>query len=127
MRPVDTPCFVEAFAVRLKRPRLRLDAASLNLLQVYRWPGNVRELENAIERAAVLSRDGVLRPQDLPPEIVRAGLSRDAGGDLLSRPLADVEQEHILAVLERTGGRRDRAAKILGISPTTLWRRLREK
>jgi DNA-binding NtrC family response regulator/predicted hydrocarbon binding protein len=119
--------FVETFAARLKRPRLRLDAASLDLLQAYRWPGNVRELENAIERAAVLSRDGVLRPQDFPPEVVRTGLSRGAGADPLSRSLADVEREHIRAVLERTGGRRDRAAEILGISPVTLWRRLRKQ
>ena len=57
---------VEKTAARLGIARLRLDATTLDCLSSYAWPGNVRELENAIERAAVFCKDGVIRPENLP-------------------------------------------------------------
>ena len=85
----------------------------------------MRELENAVERAAVLSAGGVIRPHDLPPEIVRSVSAAEPQADPLAQTLAQVEERHIRAVLERTGGNRTRAAEALGISPSTLWRRLK--
>jgi len=117
--------FVERFARALGKPGLRLDATCVDYLQAHRWPGNVRELENAIERAAVLSAGGVIRPHDLPPEIVRSVSAAEPQADPLTQTLAEVEERHIRAVLERTGGNRTRAAQTLGISPSTLWRRLK--
>jgi len=120
--------FVEKFSRALKRPGLRLDAACRDLLQAYSWPGNVRELENAIERAAVLSPGDAILPENLPPSVLscrsmtRAGV---LGRDPLDVPLADLEREHIQAVMERTGGNRTQAARALGISSATLWRKLR--
>ena len=118
--------FVSRLARRLKMPALRLDAACLDYLLNYAWPGNVRELENAIERAAVLSREGTILPEHLPPGILQA---RQRPGKALSvrRTLAQVEKEHIQAVLESTGGNRTQAAQILAISPATLWRKLRSE
>jgi two-component system response regulator HydG len=117
--------FVDQLSKKLKLPQLRLHATCLDYLQAYDWPGNVRELENAIERAAVFCKDGLILPEDLPGHILHAQ-SKRAGGDPLTRTLAQVEDEHIHAVLELTGGNRSRAAKILGISPATLWRKLKE-
>ena len=97
----------------------------LDLLQAYAWPGNVRELENAIERAAVLSRDGTISPEYLPAALLGpVGLASRPGD--VRRPLAEVERDHIQGVLKLTGGNRTRAAGILGISTTTLWRKLRD-
>ncbi len=117
--------FVGQFARRLRRPKLHLDAACLDFLQAYPWPGNVRELENAIERGAVLCEGDAILPEHLPPSIVHATGRRRGTAEPVLRPLADVEQDHIHAVLEAVGGNRTRAAAILGISPATLWRRLK--
>jgi len=114
--------FVERLAKQLKRQDLRLDATTLDYLQAYSWPGNVRELENAMERAAVLCGDAVIKPQDLPPEIVQR--TRLQAGNVM-RSLAQVEADHIFAVLDTTGGNKKQAAEILGISYATLWRRLK--
>ncbi len=117
--------FVGRLSRRLKMPQLRLHATCLDYLQAYYWPGNVRELENAIERAAVFCKDGLILPEDLPAHIVHSRSMRDGASDPLTRTLEQVEKSHIQAVLEVTGGNRTRAARILGISPTTLWRKLK--
>jgi len=117
---------VERLAKRLKIPHLRLDATCVDYLQAYSWPGNVRELENAIERAAVLSPEGVILPDYLPPHLVGEAAERVGHYEQLSKPLARVEMEHIMAVLRSTGENRTRTAEILGISPATLWRKLKQ-
>ena len=116
---------VQRLSRRLKMPDLTLDASCLDTLQRSPWPGNVRELENALERAAVLSEDSRIRPGDLPPDVA----DLDTGGvrvaDPPTRSLKEVEERHICAVLEYTGDNRTRAARILGIGDTTLWRKLK--
>jgi two-component system response regulator HydG len=115
--------FVERFRTKLKLPALRLSPKSIDFLTNYPWPGNVRELENAIEHAAILSRDGRLTPDLFPRGIVHraAGTPAAAG----KRSLAEVEKEHIQEILRQTGNNRRQAAAILGISTATLWRRLK--
>ena len=115
-------------AKRLKIPNLHMDATCMAYLEAYPWPGNVRELENSLERAAVLCKDGHVMPEDFAPHILSAnGVSRHSSVGSIMRSLADVEKEHILAVLEEVGGNKARAAKVLGISSTTLWRKMREQ
>jgi transcriptional regulator with PAS, ATPase and Fis domain len=118
--------FVERFQTRLKRPELRLASSSINYLLTYHWPGNVRELENAIEHAAVLSRDGQITAELLPASVQQGGepIARSSGGH---RPLAEVERLHIQTVLKHCDGNRRKAAAALGISTATLWRRLKER
>jgi DNA-binding NtrC family response regulator len=116
--------FTRRLQEKLKFERLELDPATLTQLEAHAWPGNVRELENALERAAVMSEDGWIRPEHLPPELQssrRAWVVGGSGG----RSLADLERDYILAVLDETNGSRSRAAAILGISTTTLWRKLK--
>ncbi|MBN2576279.1 MAG: sigma 54-interacting transcriptional regulator [Deltaproteobacteria bacterium] len=115
--------FVDRLSSKLKLPGLRLSADSIRYLIAYPWPGNVRELENAIEHAAVLSRDGRLTPELLPPGIVHPTAARAARGQRLDA----VQLDHIREVLRQSSGNRRRAAATLGISTTTLWRKLKQQ
>ena len=87
----------------------------------YNWPGNVRELRNTIEYAVIRARDQILREDDLPPEIVHFKIPQ-----INVRLSGDNERSMILTALEQTGGNRKEAAKILGISRATFYRRLEE-
>jgi DNA-binding NtrC family response regulator/predicted hydrocarbon binding protein len=111
--------FGERLRARLDLPRFVLDSTCLDALQAYGWPGNVRELENALERAAILSEDGRITPEHLPAPI--GGRRPRLGG---RRSLAEAEREHIDIVLKECGGNKSQAARVLGLSPTTLWRKL---
>ncbi len=105
------------------------DRAQLCLMR-YDYPGNVRELENAIERAVTLSEHGEVSHLDLPPS-VRQGSPRllETGRAFPyseSMTLSQLEAEHIRRVLARLAGNTTKAAKSLGISRSTLWRKMRE-
>jgi len=94
-------------------------------LQRYDWPGNIRELENVIERAVILSQDGVLRVDEALDTRPRSP-GGDGGGP---RTLSDVEREHIVAVLEQTAWRIEGpkgAALILGLHANTLRSRMKK-
>ena len=116
---------VRRLADRLDLPNLRLDASCLEVLLRHSWPGNVRELENALERAAVMSEQGRILPEGLPPSVRGLELTPDDSTNGVFRTLGEVATDHIQAVLRHTGGNRTEAAKILGIGATTLWRRLK--
>jgi two-component system response regulator HydG len=118
-RLADLAALAEAFLEQEPGAK-KLTAATRELLLAYRWPGNVRELGNAMQHAAVLARGGPIEPRHLPEEIARP---RPAATPA-TRKLADVEREHILAVLQACEGRQAEAAKVLGIGRTTLWRKL---
>lgn len=122
-------------------PELSEDA--LKALRSYAWPGNVRQLKNCLERAVILSNNGRITLSELPPEVTRPAMSPIAsaaspvpsGGEAPvpvavapSTPgsLREVERQQILAALEQTGWHRGKTAEILGISPSTLYRRLRD-
>ncbi len=97
---------------------------TMDLLQAYSWPGNIRELRNVIERAAALVHGAEIRPQHLAPElratdpIVGVSWWRDG------MTLADMERQAVLHALKRTHGNRAEAARRLGISERSLYRRL---
>ena len=117
--------FCRQFAQKLNIPALRIDATCVDYLQSYNWPGNVRELENAIERAAVLSKDGLILPEHLPANVVHPIAGEYGKVNPLSRKLADIEAEHIHTVMRLVNDNKTRAARALGISPATLWRKLK--
>jgi len=119
--------FVRQLSERLGMPDLRLHATCLGHLQSHTWPGNVRELENAMEHAAVLCEASVIRPEFLPSTLVRPEPSAGRRGDAARRTLAQAEMDHIQAVLKSVSGNRTHAAKVLAISPTTLWRKLKNQ
>ncbi|HEX5070270.1 MAG TPA: sigma 54-interacting transcriptional regulator [Vicinamibacterales bacterium] len=114
-----------AAARRFGRKPATLAPEAANLLLHYPWPGNVRELENALERAVALAPSDRIGADDLPPEISAAPVPSPGTDDL--RTLAEVERDHIAAVLRASGGNRARAAKQLGIGEATLYRKIKPK
>lgn len=114
----------------LERLHLRLGIAgrlgneACRALLAHSWQGNVRELENALERALVMTEDGLIRPEDLGLPSDKgpwaSGLHYDAG-----HTLEEVERQHIMAVLREQGGHRRNAARVLGIGEATLYRKLK--
>ncbi|HYY59120.1 MAG TPA: sigma 54-interacting transcriptional regulator, partial [Pyrinomonadaceae bacterium] len=137
-RPEDIPelidYFLEIFRQRFNRPRLDLSAEARRRLESFAWPGNVRELRNCLERAAALSTGDVIEAEQVLPSAGAAqtsgmGLPSGPGAAFASQPpatLDELERQHIMRVLGETGGNRERAAAILGISARTLYRKLRE-
>jgi DNA-binding NtrC family response regulator len=142
-RPEDIPelldYFLEIYRQRFKRPGLDLSADARRRMETFAWPGNVRELRNCLERAAALSTGDLIEAEQVLP-VLSAGQSSSSGGSGgLTDPssanaspqqppatLDELERRHILRVLNETGGNRERAAAILGISARTLYRKLRE-
>ncbi len=115
--------FLRRFVTKIGKAVDGIDADAMDLLTAYAWPGNVRELENTIERGVALCRGPRLGADDLPDRL-RAG-TREAPDPDRPESLEHLEKRHILSTLESVGWSRKRAAEILQISTTTLWRRLK--
>ncbi len=119
---------------------VRLSPDTLREMERYAWPGNVRELENCLEYAVALSTGQTIQIEDLPEEIRRSGAERtadvpQAGATTTGPPPPDAHPEdereeaergRILRALEGCRWNRQRAAAALGLSRSTLWRRMRE-
>ena len=129
-RPEDIPLLVEHFLSRLNKKHKKavrgLDPKVMRQFINYSWPGNVRELERMLEYAFIFVKGPVIFPSNLPaldelmrerlPEIGLAGSPRRA---------KELEKDLLHEALERAGGRRLEAATILGISRTSLWRKMK--
>jgi DNA-binding NtrC family response regulator len=117
--------FLQDLAVEAEAAVKALSAEALDAVMVYDWPGNVRELQNALEHAVVLSRTDVIEPQALPERITRR--RREplvAERSSPNPPLEVIERAYIMWVLQAEGGNKTRAAEVLGIDPSTLYRKL---
>ena len=128
--PLLASRFLKEYSEKNGRQIEGMTPDALNILEAYAWPGNVRELRNTIEKMGVLSRSERLTARDVPANIRDA--VKSGGGVTLRTPvlasgsLAETERRKIMAVLEKNGGNRTRAAEELGISRRTLHRKLRE-
>jgi len=127
----DVPVLAEYFLQKMKSEQngnardLRLSDEVLDVLQQYDWPGNVRELENALERAAILTHDGLITLDLLPVRIVEpAALPLISERPPANPTLELIERAYILWVLQSESGNKARAAEVLGIDPSTLYRKL---
>ncbi len=121
-RPGDVALLAEHFLRR--HAGVRLDDAARRWLETQPWPGNVRELEHALERAALLARDGVITVQDLADR--EAAPPRLAIGGMAGLTVREMERRLIVDTLARTRNNRTQAAKLLGISIRTLRNKLAE-
>jgi NtrC-family two-component system response regulator AlgB len=112
--------FLVFFGRSARRATPELSPAAVDALRAYPWPGNLRELRNAIERAVILWPGRILEPAAFPERVAaHAGGAPQLGGDC---SLELIEREHILRVIARSPTLED-AAKILGVDPSTLWRK----
>jgi DNA-binding NtrC family response regulator len=143
-RPEDVEPIAAHLLKQLAGPNVpEITSDTLAALKSYAWPGNVRQLRNTLERAVLLANDGRITTAELPPEIVAPAVtfrpvsiasSPDGAGATVAGqpaaggtpPLREMERQQILAALEETGWHRGKTAEILGISPSTLYRRLRD-
>ena len=131
-RPGDLPLLVAHFLARsvaIGRRRSRTSRWRPGRRSpVYPFPGNVRELAHAVRHAAILSRGGAIQLEHLPDDIVKVATATSRGQHLVA-PLTTVikqaEREHLLKALAFAGGKRVRAAELLGISRKNLWEKLR--
>jgi DNA-binding NtrC family response regulator len=129
-RPEDVLPLAERFIAEFSSGTARLSPAVIECLTRHTWPGNVRELRNAMERAALLSRGGMVLPEHLPAK-VQAGLERAVVTvePAEARRLEEIEHEAMVAALKKSNYNRTEAARVLGISRRTLvykLQRLRE-
>ena len=117
-RKGDIPLLIEHFITRNPDYRNRqFSSQALDILREYSWPGNIRELQNFIHSIMLLSESGVIDAGSLPEYI--SDSTKDPG-----KTLEDVARQHILRIYRECGGHKGKTAKILGIDPKTLYRKL---
>ena len=124
--------FLKRFGREMGRTALRLSREAKEVLLAHRYPGNVRQLKNAMERASALCSGDTLGVEDLPPELRGSsevpGTSRPTRaekGSLLAERMDDREAELIEQALSAAGDSRTEAARLLGISRKTLWKKMK--
>jgi len=129
-RRADIPLLIAHTIERLRDrapdgASLACSSFAIRLMRNYDWPGNVRELMSVVERAAVDAGFGRIEAQHLPPELRRGA---DTGSEARYRATrsSDDERDAIVAALEQTDGAISRAAELLGMGRTTLWRKLKQ-
>jgi PAS domain S-box-containing protein len=123
--PLLVNYFVAKFNKKIGKKIETVSKESMNALQEYQWPGNVRELESVIERAMITSQGTTLQLLDRFEPLRKKG--EQSAQDVTA--LADLERDHILQVLQKTGWRIDGlngAALLLGLNPSTLRARMRK-
>jgi len=114
------------FLVATKSGVRDFDAVARERLLAHTWPGNVRELENVVLHGAALATGALVRLEDLPAELAGQVQKPPVDPGEALRTLEEVEQEHILRVLDACDGSQSEAARVLGIARNTLWRKLRK-
>ena len=125
----DIPLLIDAFVERLATERgdevKELSVEALDAVIVYDWPGNVRELENALEHAITLSRGRTIDVDALPDRVRNPKAAPIVAETDHDNPTLDaIERAYIMWVLQAEGGNKSRAAEVLGIDPSTLYRKL---
>ena len=141
-RKADIPLLVNHFLKKFgethNKPGISITPETLKILEHYSWPGNVRELQNLIESLVIFSTNNVIKPQNLPDELIeksnfKVNLPQNPLPDLndsviikIGQTLDEVEKMIILKTLERFNGNKTHTAKVLGIGLRTLHRKLKE-
>jgi Nif-specific regulatory protein len=120
--PLLARYFMGKFSRKLGRNIRRISDDAMNALVNYSWPGNIRELENSLERAVVVAETDEILKDDIPAAIYDSLDSKPLEQDWR---LEKFEQEHINKVLKLAGGNKKKAAVLLGLNVSTLWRKLK--
>ena len=133
--PVLVNHFLQKFNTLKKKNVKGLTAEAANYMMHYSWPGNVRELESLIEMLVVMREDGMIKVDDLPPHILNVGSGKKRISSVVDIPeegidynevVDQIEKDLLLKALEKTGGVKNRAAKLLNLNRTTLVEKLKK-
>jgi two-component system response regulator HydG len=123
--PLLSTYFLERSAAQRGTATKQLSAEALERMSEYQWPGNVRELENALERAVILSPGDVIELDALPERLTQREIVPLVSSQTPANPtLEAIERAYIMWVLGSESGNKSRAADVLGIDPSTLYRKL---
>jgi transcriptional regulator with PAS, ATPase and Fis domain len=127
-RMEDVPFIVQSFikqnSIQSGKKILGLTPEAMELLSTYPWPGTVRELRNAVEYAFVLCPGGAIGKQHLPPKILKT--TEASSTQTVCHPDNSGEREKFLKILQQAGGNQSEAARILGVSRVTIWKRMKK-
>lgn len=121
--------FLHIYAKALRKDVFGLEPGALRILCEYPWPGNIRELQNAVEYAVNITGGSYIEARDLPKKLLSGEQRESAEGSLTLRPLRYVEDDYIREALRVYGCTLEgklQAARVLGISKATLYRRIKE-
>ena len=116
--------FMDQLEMVYKKPKPAVHADVLDLFFRYDWPGNVRELKNLVERVFIINTDEMIKAEFLPSDFLQS-FESIPGSQTLSQVREDAEKKAITDVLLRTGGDREKASRLLDISPRTLRHKLK--
>jgi len=116
--------FLRLYSERERKAVVGFTESALSLLINYDYPGNVRELENIVEQAVAIAAGEWITPAELPPSVREHGYNPPTKE--IERALHDVERDLIVEAIERNQGNLEKAAKDLGMSRTTLWRKMKK-
>ncbi|HKK45299.1 MAG TPA: sigma-54 dependent transcriptional regulator [Balneolaceae bacterium] len=118
--------FLQKYSKELKRNLKGITSEAMSVMMAYQWKGQVRELENVIERAVLLSDNEYLSVDDLPGAIrnVTGAENYEMDSNKLDEAVQVFEKHHIQSILKRTDGNKSEAARLLGIDPSTLYRKM---
>ncbi len=118
--PLLVSHFIQRFSKKFSKNIKDASAEVIDLFMQHNWPGNIRELEHVIEHACILCRDGIITEACLPKDFV------DRGRDIQKSLDPASEKEKIIQALKKAGGNKAKAARLLGISRRTIYRRIEE-
>ncbi|MBE0427264.1 MAG: sigma-54-dependent Fis family transcriptional regulator [Nitrospirae bacterium] len=134
-RKEDIPLLVDHFLKKLSGTPRKFTPGAVKILIEYQWKGNVRELENVIERVVLLTDKEEITPEELPPEIKRYHIEKGEakqmpelteGGIDIEKLIENIEKKYLLKALEKTGGMKMEAAKLLNLSFRSFRHRLQK-
>ena len=118
--------FVEKYARRMKKDIRRVSTPAINMMVAYHWPGNVRELENCMERAVLLSNDGVIHGHHLPPTLQTSDASDTVGTGSFKERVQLFERDILVDALKRCNGNLTATARDLGSTPRIINYKVKE-
>lgn len=123
--PLLVQHFIQKYNQELNRHIKNADNTTMRILRNHEWKGGIRELENVIERALILSEGDYISQVDLPPNMVENALENEMP-ERLKEATATFERQHIQKILRRTSMNKEETASILGISLSSLYRKMDE-
>jgi len=113
--------FLKTYSTKYRKPKAKLSSSTIKKLQEYPWPGNVRELQHGIERAIIMSESNMLTPEDF---FFLNAQGDEQSASMDSFNLEEVEKNLIQKAIQKSSGNISKAAKELGLTRASLYRRL---